>query len=414
MNNFFKKVLLTLIALLAIFLSAPAVLASDAAAVTALSGIEIACVLEHNDYGSYIEDRITLLPSADDYAAIYARSENGVLNLTHENYGGLKEVSLDISLNTLLALEGLKGVRFQASYYASEIPVEVLLKYDDSGVETLRFVHSHLDYVTIQPIDRSGNIINCIDYRYPILFEMQYSPYEGERHFSVGIFKMGQNEADLIGIPRSYYGGDGMVYGKSYSAGVYGLLGFSGLNGDYNDTNALPVDEAAKYLTARRVIHGVAQGYFAPDRNATRAEFVTLLMRMLQYYPADAKAAEFLDYGSLPEWSVDEINAAYRLRIVTGKSYGGVGCYFAEAPITREEMYAIAYRALSEFNMIDEAQNEIDFEDGGDISDYALQAVAALTEAGLVKAENGVLKPKSIVKRAEAAQFIYEILLYDR
>ncbi len=98
-------------------------------------------------------------------------------------------------------------------------------------------------------------------------------------------------------------------------------------------------------LTKVGVVKGVPGSAFAGERLATRAEFVTMLARMLELNTPDTvgMAHAFVDSGEDATWAYAYIDAAAKAGVVQGTGGG----YFAPArPITREEAAAIIARLV--------------------------------------------------------------------
>lgn len=79
------------------------------------------------------------------------------------------------------------------------------------------------------------------------------------------------------------------------------------------------------------------------------------------------------------------------------------GSFRPEASITREEIAVILKRALSGTELGEKPE----FADADEISDYAKEAVYALSSNGIVKGDGGFFKPKANATRAEACVLLY-------
>jgi hypothetical protein len=87
------------------------------------------------------------------------------------------------------------------------------------------------------------------------------------------------------------------------------------------------------------------------------------------------------------------------------------------AAVSREQMFAIAYRSLEKLGLLsryDRTDDEAGFSDRADLSRYAAEAVDALAGYGLIDGPvggpDGRLDPKGGVSRAECAWFLYTVL----
>lgn len=104
--------------------------------------------------------------------------------------------------------------------------------------------------------------------------------------------------------------------------------------------------QAARLLGSLGVMLGVSDGSFAGEQSITRAEFITLLVRMTGLEVRDTKGEEhaFLDSGEEDTWAYSEIDAMHEQ---TGALRGTGNGYFAPArQISRAEAAAFLVRLL--------------------------------------------------------------------
>ena len=169
----------------------------------------------------------------------------------------------------------------------------------------------------------------------------------------------------------------------------------------FNDLdNVLWAHEAINYLHALG-IDGVGDGAFAPNRLLKREEGAKMLVLSLNL-ETDGKIAKFSDV-SIGQWYYPYVAAAYEEAILcgTGDGHFGIGQSF-----TREDFALMLYRVVEDYLVSDEYI--CDFTDTYSISSYALQAVGALSNNGIINGmEDGSFAPKACVTRAQAAKMIY-------
>ena len=167
--------------------------------------------------------------------------------------------------------------------------------------------------------------------------------------------------------------------------------------------------EAVDSLHEKDIINGVGHGKFAPKRNITRADFLIIVMNSFGIKADTHVTNNFSDAG----------NRYYTKYLGTAKSIGlvlGVGnnLFLPEKNMSRQDMFVVLYRVLDKLGKLPEyvelAKKFEDFSDIGEISDYAVEAIKYLVEAGLVQGNGSKLKPKAMATRAEAAQVIYNII----
>ena len=76
-------------------------------------------------------------------------------------------------------------------------------------------------------------------------------------------------------------------------------------------------------IAARFITGGKTAELFAPEQKLTRAEFTVLLVRALQVPLEDYKGT-FKDVPASKKWAAQQIEAAYRAGIVSGKANGSL------------------------------------------------------------------------------------------
>jgi hypothetical protein len=165
--------------------------------------------------------------------------------------------------------------------------------------------------------------------------------------------------------------------------------------------------DATLYLAEKGVISGDGEGLYRPGDGVLREEFTKLLALGLQIKTPDGKTAPFSDVeqGAWYEESVYALSAA---GIVKGN---GNGCFGTGSFITREDMAVMLNRAALRLNISAPLLYEpIFWEDGGEISDYALQSVETLQSMGVINGfEDNTFRPREKATRAMAAKVVYEM-----
>lgn len=167
-------------------------------------------------------------------------------------------------------------------------------------------------------------------------------------------------------------------------------------------------EEAILYLLKNKVVNGKTTGKFYPNDNVTRAEFVKMLMLGYGVTSDDGKSKAFSDVPS-SHWAHEYVNIASSRGLVNGISETEFG---ADSYITREDMAVMGYRLLICFSeFIGEQSIENVFADFSSFSDYAKNGILMLNKHGFLNGyPDGSFKPKNNVTRAEAAQFVYNLI----
>lgn len=164
-------------------------------------------------------------------------------------------------------------------------------------------------------------------------------------------------------------------------------------------------------IAERKIIYGVDENTFAPDRDITRAEFATIIVRALElkYSGFDHKLSDI----KASDWYYETISAAYENGIMNGY---GKGMIKPGQNITREEAMAMMARALKLRN-IDTGISKEDipetvkaFKDKNSISAWAAETAAVCVRSGLFEGSDGYLKPRDNITRAETAAIVLRML----
>ncbi len=158
---------------------------------------------------------------------------------------------------------------------------------------------------------------------------------------------------------------------------------------------------AINALAEKNIINGVGADKFNPAGTLTREQAAKIICLAVGIEPANEGSA-FADVSS-DAWYNPYIVALNKKGIINGVSETSFG---VGKNVTREDFAVMICRAL-EFS----ATKEGSFTDKAAISSYAIDAVNALYERGIVGGyEDGSFKPKANITRAEGAKIIYGIL----
>ena len=154
------------------------------------------------------------------------------------------------------------------------------------------------------------------------------------------------------------------------------------------------------------IISGTGDRIFSPEKPVTREEFVKMLMLALDYDRETQVNLGFKDVSN-NDWFYPYVEQAVAKGIVKGVSEDTFG---AGLPITREDLAVMVYRALADRDYkLNSTSSAIS--DAAEIADYAVNAVNALCETGVIQGdENGKFAPKDTATRAETAKIVYFIL----
>ena len=165
--------------------------------------------------------------------------------------------------------------------------------------------------------------------------------------------------------------------------------------------------EAIEYLANKKIISGVSETKFEPDRNITKEEFVKLLVETFGL-SAGESAVEFRDVNQ-SDWFFRYVVIAAQNGVVNGL---GDGTFGVGTSLSRQDMATMLARTLAHKKIeLKQSSDMPCFSDEHEIADYAAEAVQTLCRAGVM---NGIgetkFAPDAPSTRAMAAKVIYLLI----
>ena len=164
---------------------------------------------------------------------------------------------------------------------------------------------------------------------------------------------------------------------------------------------------AVDYLYENSISMGIGGNQFSPQTNITRGDFMLMLYRAFGLKGGKHSG----DFADVPRSSYyyEAISAAKDLGIAQGHN----NRFMPTSALTREDAMVLITRTLEVAGKAPEkgkTSSLAAFSDRGSISSYAEVSVATLVKAGIVQGDNGKIRPKSSITRAEMAALLYRIL----
>lgn len=159
--------------------------------------------------------------------------------------------------------------------------------------------------------------------------------------------------------------------------------------------------EAVAFVNQRGLFNGTSATTFSPNVSMTRAMFVTVLGRLAKVDPSLYTSTSFTDVPA-GQWYSAYIEWAVQKHIITGYGNGSFG---ANDALTREQMSVILANYLQAMNItLPSAANTTQFNDQGQISGWAQNAVQLMQTTGLLQGNEAKLfAPQKTATRAEVA-----------
>lgn len=160
-------------------------------------------------------------------------------------------------------------------------------------------------------------------------------------------------------------------------------------------------------LAARGIVNGVGEDRFAPNDQVTRGQFLKMLIGAFEWEDNSATAS-FTDISADDPFYV-YVASAQKLGIVNGYDDGTFG---SARTITRQEMAALVYRAMTAAGVNIPGRAVAAFADERNIEPYAREAVQALRALGIIDGMGGnTFAPQLNSTRAQSAKMIFALLL---
>jgi hypothetical protein len=210
------------------------------------------------------------------------------------------------------------------------------------------------------------------------------------------------------------------TYAKSGEGPGYGaVMSFTTEASQTTATPSVPVvfsDVPASYwahdaisnLSGMDYISGYPDSTFGPDKQITRAEFVTIMDKVLKLTPYTPQTPTFGDVNPT-DWFYQSVQTA----VYTGIAKGyGDGTFRPNAPISRQEMACVLVHALGKSQLADaNAKTATKFADDHDIAWWSRGYVFVTSQQGIVGGyPDNTFKPENETTRAEACAMICNFL----
>lgn len=166
-------------------------------------------------------------------------------------------------------------------------------------------------------------------------------------------------------------------------------------------------NSAIGQLLLKGIIKGADETHFEPGRMITRAEFTTLLSRLIGPNEVLSNNQFFGDISSKNWYYEDVLNLAKRGYIKGDSS----GRFNPKMEISREEVAVIIARLLKEYNLMSTRQfPSAEFSDYDLTSNWAKDSLNLCFQEGIIIGEDQIIGPKRSLTRAEASVIIIRLM----
>ncbi len=156
----------------------------------------------------------------------------------------------------------------------------------------------------------------------------------------------------------------------------------------------------------KEYVKGYPDGTFVPSNNITRAEFISLLDRVFMLEDSETTAKKFVDVTQ-KHWYYKSVMLSSKFGIISGYNDNS---FRPNDFITRQDASIIVSRYLNINDIIMEGELN-QYSDKDDISNYAKDGIAALSELSIVKGNgDGTFNPLGNLTRAETVVMLNNAL----
>jgi hypothetical protein len=213
-------------------------------------------------------------------------------------------------------------------------------------------------------------------------------------------------------VPCKYNPITRMVDARIAGSGKYYLKLSAVYFTDIGDKSA-EMQRAIRTLTSLGLMDGADERTFLPDREITRAEFLSVVLRVMNLIDEDAKSS-FPDVLR-NDWFYAVAASAEKERLISGYDDG---TFRGNTPIQKIQMVTVAANSLQRM-MLYTAADADDvlraYEDGEKIPNWARQGVALATRADIVpKRADGNFDGGGVMTRGDAAVMLYRMFMKIR
>lgn len=220
-----------------------------------------------------------------------------------------------------------------------------------------------------------------------------------------------EEDGTISSVPTNISQIDGKYYAKinSLTNSIYFIV-WNPV--EFRDIENHWAKDAINDMGARMAVEGIDKETFLPNRNITRAEFATFIVKSFGL-KTENKSNIFQDVSENDRYS-KYINVAAEYGIVGGYSNH---LFKPESYITREEAMSIITRAINFTKLNDKVLDKdknlkpLKFNDSSNISKFAKESVDFCISSGIVRGKTDkLIAPKDFITRAEATVIIQRIL----
>ncbi|OEH84923.1 hypothetical protein BHU72_06950 [Desulfuribacillus stibiiarsenatis] len=288
----------------------------------------------------------------------------------------------------------------------------------DITISAGRIESSQLSAVARQNVPSSSNVVelkialdgqNIRQFQKPVKVEIPYTLKAGENPKTITAFYL-KDDGSIEAVGGNYNEATGNV---EFVTNHFSKFFAMPASRSFVDTSSITwANDAVSTLAGKGIIRGVGLNaeksgeLFNPNANVTRAEFASMIVRMLKL-DGSQTTTPFADVKE-SAWYADAIRAAYANGIINGKS---ATAFDPEGKITRQEMAVMIARVLEQQGYRATTSQEHNFPDSSVIATWAQAGVALVSREEIVTGMgDGSFAPTANATRAQTAVMLYRLL----
>jgi uncharacterized protein YdeI (BOF family) len=336
-------------------------------------------------------------------------------------FGESPNVSTTVAQELLTAMvETKKNLVLKTGNESIEIPAEVLASLVNTAGTKFTFLINKIDAKDAPSVNNQNVLSEVYDLNIFVEKNEKDTAFTTfSKPVKVTISLEGKTITDKRKVAAYYYnektgewdyvGGKWSGDSYSFTTNHFSQYAIFENNKTFKDVQKLWAKEEIEVLASRGIIQGQATEVFAPNKDLTRSQFALLLVRSLNL-PIGEYQGIFKDLKATDVWTVFEVEAAYRVGIITGRPDGTFG---PNDKITREQMAAMIIRALEyrDKSVLENVKPTFVFTDEAKVPVYAKDYVQKAAALGILQGRpDKSFGPKEKTTRAQAAVVLYRML----
>lgn len=167
-------------------------------------------------------------------------------------------------------------------------------------------------------------------------------------------------------------------------------------------------EKQVSVLASKGIINGKSEGVFDPSNTVTRAEFVSMIARIIRLTKADVNSIQFDDVKK-DAWYAEAVAATTEAGIINGRT---ANTFAPDDTITRQEISKIISKVLEDegYEIPENLTKVNKLDDSNDIGDWAKSYVELAYRLGILKGRTATtFVPEANATRAESAVMLYRL-----